>query len=182
MKSRALVPGNAGHHAVQFYSDDEPLCLSVADFLADGIAAQQPVIVIATPDHRKRIINALLNRRFRVDGLLGTGSVTLLDAEATLKLFMVNGSPSASKFRHAIGDVFDRVAGKRSETPVRAYGEMVDVLWRQGRCAAAIELEVLWNNLAKTYAFSLLCGYVTAKLHEHGGRESICALHTQVHA
>src|SRR5687768_2779764 len=118
MKSRALLPGNAGHHAVQFYSDDEPLCLSVADFLADGIAARQPVIVIATPDHRKRIINALLNRRFRIEGLLGTGSVTLLDAEATLKQFMANGSPSASKFRHAIGDVFDRVAGKRSETPV----------------------------------------------------------------
>jgi hypothetical protein len=55
------------------------------------------------------------------------------------------------------------------------------VLWKQGHTEAAIRLEVLWNELASTYAFSLLCGYAmgnffkeTAKLHE------VCEQHTRV--
>ena len=36
---------------------------------------------------------------------------------------------------------------------------MVDLLWKQGKTEAAIRLEVLWNNLADSHVFSLLCGY-----------------------
>jgi len=42
---------------------------------------------------------------------------------------------------------------------IRAFGEMVDVLWSDGRKRAAIALEELWNDLARTRSFALLCGY-----------------------
>jgi len=42
---------------------------------------------------------------------------------------------------------------------VRAYGEMVDVLWQRGERDAAIRLEEFWNDLARLQTFSLLCAY-----------------------
>jgi hypothetical protein len=43
--------------------------------------------------------------------------------------------------------------------PVRIFGEMVALLWNDGHHGAAVDLEALWNELAKQYAFSLLCAY-----------------------
>jgi signal transduction histidine kinase len=36
---------------------------------------------------------------------------------------------------------------------------MVDLLCRDGNADAAVQLEAMWNGLAQTYAFSLLCAY-----------------------
>jgi len=181
MKARVIVPGNPGHHAVQFYSDDTRLCLSVADFLADGLAAGQPTILIATHDHRQGISDELIARRFDVARLVQAGTMALLDAEDTLARFMVEGRPNPASFKEVVGAIIDRVCWFSGEPVVRAYGEMVDVLWRRGECDAAIELELLWNDLAAQYSFSLLCGYAMGPFMKRAGRAEVCALHTQVH-
>ena len=181
MKARLTVPGNPGHHAVQFYSDDTRLCLSVADFLADGLAARQPTILIATPDHAARISDELTVRCFDVPKLVQAGTMAIVDAEETLARFMVDGRPNAAAFKEVVGAIIDRVCWFSGENVVRAYGEMVDVLWRRGECDAAIQLELLWNDLAAQYSFSLLCGYAMGPFMKKAGRAEVCALHTHVH-
>jgi hypothetical protein len=41
------------HHAVKFYSSDDSLFTTVPEFLSDGLTADQPAIVIATPTHHR---------------------------------------------------------------------------------------------------------------------------------
>src|SRR5262245_42951296 len=181
MRSRAVVPGNPGHHAVQFYRDDTRLCMSVADFLADGIAAGQPTIMIATPEHRDRIVDELIARKFDLAKLQEAGTVSVFDAQATLDTFMIDGRPDAAAFREVVGAAIDRVCWFSGEPVVRAYGEMVDVLWRCGNYDGAIQLELLWNQLAKRYDFSLLCGYATDPFMKPANCAEVCAAHTHVH-
>lgn len=181
MKGRAIVPGNPGHHAVQFYSDETRLCVSVADFLADGIAARQPIVMIATPAHRQIIINELKGRKFDLSTLLDSENVLLLDAQKTLDAFMVDGHPDPLRFRTVIGEGIERVCRHGDNPVVRAYGEMVDVLWRRGDCQAAIELEILWNDLGRRYSFSLMCGYAMGSFYKNNDHADICAQHTHVH-
>ena len=57
---------------------------------------------------------------------------------------------------------------------------MVDVLWKQGQEAAAIRLEMLWNKLAMTHDFSLLCGYAMGNFYRDAGRAAIHHQHTHV--
>jgi len=181
MKSVKL-PGNAGHHAVQFYRDDAGLCLSVADFLADGIAADQPLVVIATPEHRDLICTELAWRRFPVERLEASKQLLLLDARKTLNQFFFRGKLDTFAFRETIGSAIATVCRNRTDCTIRAYGEMVDVLWRQGKCEEAIELEILWNDLARSHAFSLLCGYAMGSFYKETDRRAdVCALHTHVH-
>ena len=170
------------HHAVQFYGDDESLFTTVASFLSQGFVDGHPAIVIATEEHRESILEHLRGRLIDVEKAQKIGSLILLDARQTLDLFMVRGMPDAARFQDSIGRVIaDVLDGRRDRICLRAFGEMVDVLWRDGNPHAAIRLEMLWNTLAQRYGFALLCGYSMSNFNKDTrGFEAICREHTHV--
>jgi PAS domain S-box-containing protein len=132
-------------HAVHFYDEDAALIEKVADFLTRASVA----ILIATPQHLHDIEHRLRNGKPR--------RLIALDAAETLSRFMRDGWPDERLFDASVGEVVrDACAGGQS---VHAFGEMVALLCADGLYEAAIQLEQLWNKLAETNRFSLLCGY-----------------------
>lgn len=168
-------------HDVQFYDDDAYLTKSVAKFLAAGIKSAQPAIVIATAAHTQAIKAELYAVGIDVDALRKYDMVWL-DAADTLSAFMEGGHPSRELFEATVGNVFERVTNARRYVTVRAYGEMVNLLWRERKAQQALELEELWNELASRYSFALLCAYATDSLDpaDLTGIERICAAHSAV--
>src|SRR5581483_7686374 len=84
-------------------------------------------------------------------------------------------------FDEVVGGVVRRAA--RRGGGVRAYGEMVALLWGAGDVLGAIELERLWNDLAREQEFALLCAYPAASVAHPDRREAfceVCDLHTAV--
>jgi len=144
-------------HFVQFYEDDQFLVESVGGFVGAGLGAGDAAIVIATAAHR-----AALEERLELQGLdlaavRAQGRFVALDAAETLSRFMVDGSPDKTLFTKTVGSVVAHAAtGQRG---VRAFGEMVALLWAEGNAPAAIRLEELWNELARSHSFSLFCAY-----------------------
>ena len=167
-------------HAVRFYRDAEGLCRIVADFLAEGFAADQPAIVIATPAHREGIEQQLASKQIDVDGLSRAGKLIALDADETLSQFIVDGMPDSTCFKRAIVPAIERASGGSADCTVRAYGEMVDVLWKAGQTVAATRVETLWNALANTHRFSLLCGYSMGSFYKAAAVDEICSHHSHV--
>jgi hypothetical protein len=175
------VGARRGHfHAVRFYEDERSLCRIVTDFIGDGLAAHQPAVVIATPAHRQEIDRGLHALHIDVRRVRQDGDLLVLDAEETLATFMKDGVPDPVAFQATVGKVFDGATAGRPNATVRAYGEMVDWLWKHDAAAAAIRLEVLWNQLADTRDFSLLCGYSIGNFYKQGAYEDICSQHTHV--
>jgi hypothetical protein len=172
---------DSGHfHAVKFYDTRESLCRIVAEFLGEGLVAQQPVLVIATPEHRAGILAELTARHFDVDKTQAVGDLLLLDAAETLSAFMVDGMPDDSLFVAEMTRAIEQVSRGRTSCTVRAYGEMVDVLWKNGQDVAAIRLEMLWNKLAATHQFSLLCGYAMGTFYKDSNLSDIHRQHSHV--
>ena len=147
------------YHAVQFYKDETSLAGTVAQFLADGLSTGQPGLVIASPSHTQTIIRELVARELDVDELRTTGELWFFDAQQVLSSFMFGGLPDPVLFRSTVGDLIEEMCEGRKPCPIRAYGEMVDLLWQEGNADGAIKVEMLWNQLAATYDFALLCGY-----------------------
>jgi hypothetical protein len=171
----------AGHfHAVRFYEDAQSLAKMVATFVAEGFIGGFPAIVIATPEHRNAIIDKLNAMSFDIGHLKREKDLLVLDARDMLASFMVDGMPHAKKFEAAMLPLIDKVCRNRPECVIRAYGEMVDVLWKDGMEAAAIRLEMLWNQLANTRRFSLLCGYSMGSFYKDAAFDAICGQHTHM--
>jgi len=134
----------AGHfHAVRFYKDDDSLCRIVAGFLLEGLAKAEPAVVIATPEHTAAIQECLRKASLDVDELTRRGELISLDARKILATFMADGVPNPGAFRHHIGEVIAQAARGRKRCTIRAYGEMVDLLWKDGLTTAAIQVETL---------------------------------------
>jgi len=179
--SETNVPTSNHHHAVQFYGTDKSLFVTVAGFLSEGIVSAQPAIVIATPEHRIAIEEHLGDRLIDCEKARREGELLFLDAEETLDLFMVGDEPNADLFERSVGGVIDQTIAGRPRTTIRAYGEMVDVLWKQGRSESAIKLEILWNKLAVKHNFALLCGYAMGSFYKQTKHlEDVAALHSHV--
>lgn len=169
-----VVHTHPGDHVVTFYEDDEFLVDSVVAFLA-----QHPAIIVATREHLAAIGAALTQS---VDGASAPSRdapVVALDAHETLERLMVDGHVDAAAFREIVGGILDDV----DASDVYVFGEMVSILWEDGDVAQAIELEDLWNELAESRPFTLLCGYAMGSFDEEadtGSLRTVCDKHSSV--
>jgi signal transduction histidine kinase len=183
-QARELV----GHgHSVQFYEDDRFLMETVVDFFAVGLVDGLGAVAIATREHLAAITHGLHEKGFDVERTCTNGQLTLLDAEELLASFMTGPLPDAARFRRAMDGVLGSHArfgdASRERRPVLAFGEMCDFLSREGNLDGAIRLEELWNELAETYTFSLLCAYSLNAFSEDthdAALRAICNQHAHV--
>jgi signal transduction histidine kinase/CheY-like chemotaxis protein len=181
--SRSFISKGRHSHAVQFYESDNFLCETVGHFLGAGLRDGHLLIVIATPSHRELLKRLLTSQGFDVESEFRSGRFVMLDARETLATFMHGKVPNPSRFRSVIGDVIEKVREGRSGVPVSAFGEMVDLLWRDGNPDGALRLEELWNDLAATHSFSLLCAYAIENFSHVSASEQfqrICGEHSRV--
>jgi KaiC/GvpD/RAD55 family RecA-like ATPase len=168
-------------HAVQFYASDSSLVSTVAGFISEGLVAGQPAMVVATTVHRAAFTEELAARGVDVDHARRRGDLVMIDARETLDLFMIDGKPSPALFSTYVGSILDQMLRGRGRTIVRAYGEMVDLLWKDGKTEAAIELEILWNKLAQKHGFALLCAYSMGNFYKKTDQyQEVCRQHSHV--
>jgi CheY-like chemotaxis protein len=166
-------------HAVCFYDDAQSLSRTVAGFIGEGLIAGDAAIVIATPTHGAAIHEQLTANDVNPWKRIAQGELLFLDAQEVMNSFMVGGVPDTGRFHDTIRPIMDSVAGRR-HSPVRAYGEMVDLFWRNGQEAAAISVEMLWNGLIAPGKCSLICGYSSEQVGRGAGFEAICHQHSHV--
>jgi DcmR-like sensory protein len=172
---------DAGHfHAVQFYQDADALCRIVGNFIGEGLEQGAVAVLIVTPDHAARIKSCLSIRAIDVNALKRLGTLVEFDAREMMERVMMDGMPNASAFRRTVGAMLTQVRRGHDHRTVRVYGEMVDLLWKDGLEAAAIRLETLWNTLASTHTFNLLCGYSMGNFYKSAALDEIKGQHTHL--
>jgi anti-sigma regulatory factor (Ser/Thr protein kinase) len=177
----AAIAIDPGEHIVQFYEDESELARTVGRYLRDTVEAGAAGIVIATDAHRRAFGGELAVAAIDVTQCERDGTLILLDAAETTAQFVRDGRIDRQAFRRLIGSIVSRAGA--SGRPVRAYGEMVALLWEAGDVVAAIELEECWNELSAEFPFALLCGYHHESVlgHEHAeALRQVCSLHARV--
>jgi hypothetical protein len=164
-------------HMVQFWDNEGAFLDTLEGFVAGGLRAGDGVIIIATSEHREQ-----LQHRLAAQGLVDgahPGKYVALDADEILNQFMNKGWPDDKMFKFTILDALEQAAegGRR----VRAFGEMVAILWARGQEAATIRLEYLWHDLCREAGFSLLCAYPQAgfKQNAQDAVKQICDAHSR---
>jgi hypothetical protein len=170
-------------HFIQLYGgDDRLLARNVSRYLGEGLRRGDGLLVIATAEHRGSFVRQLREEAAYSRAVL-EGRLVFLDAETTLARFMVDGEPDQGKFESVIGEAVAGVRARAVHTGIRAYGEMVGVLWQAGQIEAAVRLEQLWNQLIRRSDVSLYCAYpidVLSPEFQHKSIDALLCAHTHV--
>jgi hypothetical protein len=137
-------------------------------------------VVIATAAHLAALDKRLAASGYSVTSLISKTQYLPLDAEETLAEFMVNDWPDENLFNKVISEVI--VKAKGNSRKVRAFGEMVAILWAKGQVGATVRLEHLWNKFCENEAFSLFCAYPKSGFTEDAAESvmHICSAHTKM--
>ena len=180
-----LVGDSVHHHIVHFYNDDSFLAEQVARFLATAFETGNTAIIVATRAHRDKVATCLKQRGFDVAAAIRQRRYVALDAAKTLAKFMVEEQPDRARFMAVLQPIIERGtrAARREQSRVFVFGEMVALLWREGKRHAAVELEQLWNELGQVCNFCLLCGYPLSAFGRKKDQQrfmDICAQHVNV--
>jgi len=179
------VDHNRPAHVVQFYGEDRFLLDELSRFIGTALGAGDAAVVIATKEHRDGLTQRLHARGLDTAKGVAQGRYFCLDAAETLEKIMPDGWPDAVRFAEVVSGLIARATTAAEGEPrrVAAFGEMVALLWAEGKPEAAIRLEQLWNDLARTHSFSLRCAYPMSSFcrEEHGDLLlKICAEHSNV--
>jgi hypothetical protein len=159
------------------------LTTNVVSFLADGLIAGGSAMVIATAQHREAFLREIARTGIDTDAASQSGRLALFDAEKTLARIMVGGHPDAERFDKVVGSAVREAKKGSGAHGVRAYGEMVGLLWKAKQFPAAIRLEQLWNKLRTTISFDLFCAYpidVFDKDFDVGVMDALLCAHTHL--
>lgn len=151
-------------HVVQLYTDENFLIDVLSRFIGGALAVGDAAVVIATAPHQTQLEERLCAGGLDIFKATSEGRYITLDANQTLVKFMVDGAVDEDRFKAIIGDVLNRaervIHGK--DCRIAVFGELVALLWADGKTEEAIRVEQFWNDLANSHSFSLLCAYPIA--------------------
>jgi hypothetical protein len=154
---------------------------TVSAFLMAGFKRGEPLLIVATPEHRELLARKLNEAGVNVHEATAANRLVMLDAVQCLEKFMRRDVPSAIAFDEVVGSLVARLSnGKR----VCIYGEMVDVLAARGNYKGAQQLEHLWNDLGQRESYTLFCGYASGHFGDPKTAKvlaDICESHTHLH-
>lgn len=153
----AVHAAENSEHIVQFYEHDDSLIDTVSLFVANALHAGQGAVLFATEAHRSDLEAAIMAREVDLDGARDRGQYLLFEAGQTLSQIVRDGVLDAERFQSVIGTVISDMTKKWPR--VRAFGELVTLLWKDGHQDAARRLEASWDQLTKQHPLSLLCAY-----------------------
>jgi hypothetical protein len=167
-------------HTVQIYEEDETFLNTLEDFVCDGLDGGEGVIVIATEPHRKALNTRLIARGIDLEFASSRKHYLALDAEETMMRFLVTGWPDGGLFESVVARLLAdaRGTGRR----VRAFGEMVALMWARGMNGGTVRLEHLWHQLCRKEGFPLFCAYPRTGFTQdtHASLREICDAHSRV--
>jgi DNA-binding NarL/FixJ family response regulator len=170
-------------HGLLFCSSDAVLVAAFSRFIAGALDRGSAVIVLVTEAHERSLLRSL--HASQVDFALAIRQQRYVSVSITemLAKVMVNGCPDPTRFLNAAEELLTeaarRAVGQHAE--VAACGECSPTVWADGNVEAAIQLEQLWDDVAKSRPMDILCAYPLAARDESAPAvRRLCAEHTAV--
>jgi DNA-binding NarL/FixJ family response regulator len=173
-------------HEVLFYSDDVVLLENIAHFIGAALKFGNAAIVLATKPHREMLLEELKAQGVDAGVLIQEGAYVSLEVADALSTFMVDDRPDPDRFIESFKKLIESTskAAKANHPRVAIFVEGAALLWAEGKKEAAIQLEHLGDDLARTRKVDILCAYPFSLRIQEDKRsfEAIGAEHSAVHS
>ena len=174
-------PSESSPFIAQVYQDDAFLMEAVGRFICAGLHAGEGVVLIMRGSRWTELAARLECEGVNLAEAARSGQVANHEADVMLKKVVRDGVPDRHAFLRVVGDVIRDM--RRRHQVIRAFGEMVDILWRQGRQRHAARIAEFWKELGYIESFALLSAYRIDTLDSEAysrAFDSMCQVHTHL--
>jgi len=163
-------------HLVHLYGrDHHALVTNAGRFFRVGLRRGDSLLAIATLEHCDGFARELY-REPEYQPAVRDGRIMFLDAEHVLAQCSVGARLALDQLETLITSILEELRRRRQSAPIRAYGEMVGVLWQAGKVDVAVDLERCWQRLVVQNDLSLVCGYPINRLAQRERPEAVNAI------
>jgi hypothetical protein len=167
---------------VQFYDRDEELLVTkVGHYLFEGWKDGEALLVVGAAERNRAIGEQLSALGLDPASVATSDRLLFLDGQQLVNRILAQGPPEWGRFDALIGSAVRELEARHGR--VRAYGEMVGILWARKQYAEAERIEEFWNRLMRGVALSLFCAYPIDILHtdlDMTAVNAVLAAHTHV--
>jgi hypothetical protein len=155
-----MVDAAPHDHIVQLYQDQDFLSSAVCRYIGAGLANGEGIILFPTLTHWNAFRTRLEGEGVDVHTAQERGQLTVFDANEFLPSLVRDAMPDPRVFNGVIGDIVGKARAGGSYPKVRAWGELVAVLWERGDVAASMNLEDLFDQLNQKIGIAMFCSYL----------------------
>ena len=159
---KALLPDEADHdHLAQVYDSDEKLQGAIVSWLAPALADGGGAFMLATRANAAAALERFAGAGPRVREAVSEGRLVILEVEELLERGILGQDAEESKFRAEIEAAVHRMRATlpSPDRPIRAWGELVNVLWQANAREQVARVERCWNRIVSEQGIRLLCSY-----------------------
>ena len=154
------MPGRSpDEHVVMFCHNEASMADAAAAYLLGAIRHGGAGVAVVTPEHARQIDQRITDAGLDPLAARAEGGYLVVDANAAIGQVLTRGWPDPAAFWRTMSPVIRR-AGNGGQRPVRVCGEMVSLLWQADEFGAAMDVEALWNELARQHRVGLMCAYL----------------------
>jgi len=169
-------------HDLVFCSSDALLVAAFSRFVGGALDRGNAVIVLLTDAHERSLKRTLQASQVDLALAIRQQRYVSVSINELLAKVMVNRCPDPARFLNAAEELLNEVARHAGQhAKVVACGECSPTVWADGNVEAAIQLEQLWDDIAKSRQMDILCVYPLAARDESVPTvRRLCAEHTAV--
>ncbi|PTQ78012.1 MEDS domain-containing protein [Nitrosomonas ureae] len=160
LQSAFSSPGNS--HLVQVCENLSSQAEILTEYIREGLSNGEGIVIIARPELRKALADKMNSLGLDLDDLKAQSRIKILDANFLLSLF--NFDDAIDKYSFIKYVITPVVEVKLKFGKVRTFGEMVDILWKNGHQNLAVELEGMWHDSCHENDFMHFCTYLLDSL------------------
>jgi len=173
-------------HEAGFYADESSLLDDYVRFAEAALDAGNGLIIVVASSRRDQLYQRLQADGVDIDRITRERRCLWLDVPAVLSSFMAGGRIDEARFWNGVGAlILEAARGSRPDPPrVSACGDCASTLLQEGLVDAAIRLEQLWDDVARTYNVDIFCPYSSHGLRCDDESQVFCdlrAAHSAVH-
>jgi CheY-like chemotaxis protein len=180
MTSAWTAPGS---HAVQFYDNEQFIQHAIAEFFTQGARPGDPLILVSRLRTFKAVAAHLTSGRYG-SAINVADRILFFDAEAALPQIMEGESLDPARAERLLKHMLSQSCPSHAHSPVRLYGELVDMLCQRGCHSAALQFEALASSLLDLQPqLSILCGYAIERFKDDRSAaqlRAVCQKHAHV--
>jgi DNA-binding NarL/FixJ family response regulator len=173
-------------HEVTFYADDVSLLDGYARFIGSALKSETAVIVLVTEAHRVNLFPRLEADGLDMAAAIEQGNYIEWDTADALSRSIVADMTDPVRCAKGIGDRIVAAAKRvknNEDARVVVCGEIAPTLLSHGNAEGAIQVEHLWNEIARDYGVHTVCGYLWSAFPDKESDltfKRICAEHSAV--